>query len=71
MNWTVIPEEEYEIKREGDQYLGIVYTEHFSHWKAKWVGILKMVKKGPIQEFRKCVAKDIEIIFRTMTSVYV
>ena len=62
VNWTVIPEGEYEIKREGDHYVGIVFTTHFSHRKAKWFGIPKTLKKviqGPIREFRQYVAKKL------------
>ena len=58
-NWMVIPEDEYEIVKEGDEYIAIVYSTHFSNRKAVWLNIPKIKREiqGPIHEFRKCIAK--------------
>jgi hypothetical protein len=59
-NWVTIPEGEYEIIKEDGEYIGIVYSTHFSNRKAVWLNIPKKIKKaiqGPIHEFRKCIAK--------------
>ena len=29
VNWSVIPDDEYQIVKEGDEYMGIVYSTHF------------------------------------------
>ena len=58
-NWMIIPEGEYEIVKEDDEYIGIVYSTHFSNRKGVWHSIPKINRKsqGPIHEFRKCIAK--------------
>ena len=58
-NWMVIPEGEYEIVKEGGEYVAIVYSTHFSNRKAVWLNIPKIKREiqGPIHEFRKCIAK--------------
>ncbi len=53
-------ESEYEIIKEGDQYVGLVYCTHFSSRKAIWLNIPKKIKmaiQGPIHAFRNWITK--------------
>ena len=62
ISWSIVPESDYKIEKQGNQYVGIVYTTHFSDWKAKWLHIPKpkqLIKAGlgPVQSFRKKLMK--------------
>ena len=59
-SWIIIPEGEYETVKEDGEYVGIVYSTHFSNRKAVWLNIPKKIKReiqGPIHKFRRCIAK--------------
>ena len=61
--WMIIPEDERDIVKEDNEYIGIVYFMHLSNQKARWLNIPKIKREiqGPIHEFRKSIAKRSEL----------